>query len=84
MSMEKCDLNPIGPMVLEHLKHHVDSLYRYFMKDKIVKELVGETLIEDIYKHFRGGCNVIWDDWLNLCMVDYGIICILKDYVGLE
>jgi hypothetical protein len=26
MSMEKCDLNPIGPMVLEHLKNHVDGL----------------------------------------------------------
>ncbi len=33
MSMKKHDLNPIGPMVLEHLKNHVDGLYRYFMKD---------------------------------------------------
>jgi hypothetical protein len=83
MSMEKCDMNPIGPMVLEHLKNdHVDGLYRYFMKDKIDKDPVGETLTEDIHKHFCGGFNLIWGDWLNRCMVDYDIICILKDYVG--
>ncbi len=47
-SMEKCDLIPIGPMVLEHLKHHVDGLYRYFMKDKIDEESFGEPLTEEI------------------------------------
>ncbi len=50
--MEKRDLNPIGPMVLEHLKNHIDGLYRYFMKDIFGKEPVGETLAEDIHKHF--------------------------------
>jgi hypothetical protein len=82
MSMEKHDLNWIGPMVLEHLKNHVDGLYRYFMKDKINEEPVVETLTEDIHKHFRGGYNLIWGDWFNWCMVDYDIIPILKDYVG--
>ncbi len=82
MSMEKRDLNPIGPMVLEHIKNHVDALYRYFMKDNINKEPVGETLDEDIHKHFPGGYNFIWGDWLSWCIVDYDIICILKDYVG--
>ncbi len=80
--MKKCDLNPIGPMVLEHLKNHVDGLYRYFMKDKIEEESVGEILTEDVHKHFRGGYNLIWGDWLNWFMVDYDIIHILKDYVG--
>ncbi len=51
------------------------------MKDKINEESVGETLTEDIHKHFRGGYNLIWSDWLNHCMVDYAIIHILKDYV---
>ncbi len=55
MSMEKHDLNLIGPMVFEHLKNHVDGLYRYFMRDKIDKEPVGEILTEEIHKHFRGG-----------------------------
>jgi hypothetical protein len=58
MSMEKRDLNPIGPVVLEHLKNHVDGLYRYFMKDKNDKEPVSETLTEEIVKHFHGGFNL--------------------------
>ncbi len=82
MSMERHDLNPIGPMVLEHFKNYVDALYRYFMKDKINTEPVGETMTEDIHKDLHGGYNLIWSDWLNWCMVDYDIICILKDYVG--
>jgi hypothetical protein len=76
-SMEKHDFNPICPMILEHLKNHVDGLYRYFMKDKIDEEPVGETLTEKIHKHFRGGFNLIWGDWFNQCMVNYDIICIL-------
>jgi hypothetical protein len=80
--MDKRDLNPIGPMVFEHLKNHDDGLYRYFMKDKTNKEPIGETLTEKMHKHFLCGCNLIWGDWLNLCMVDYDIICILKGYVG--
>jgi hypothetical protein len=80
--MEKHDLNPIGPMVLEHLKNHVDGHYRYFMKDKIYEEPVGETFTGDIHYHFCGGYNLIWGDWLNRCMVDYDIIHNLKDYVG--
>jgi hypothetical protein len=82
MSMEKHDLNPIGPMDLEQIKNHVDGLYKGFMKDKIDKELVGETLTEETHKHFCGGYNLIWGNWLNWCMVDYDIICILKEYVG--
>jgi hypothetical protein len=52
------------------------------MKDKINKEPVGETLTEEIHKHFCGDYNLIWGDWLNWCMVNYNIIHILKDYVG--
>jgi hypothetical protein len=69
-------------MVHEHLKNYVDGLYRYFLKDKIDKEAVGETLTEEIHKHFRGGYKLIWGNWLNRCLVDYDIICILKEYVG--
>ncbi len=32
MSMEIRDVNPVGLMVLEHLKNHIDGLYKYFMK----------------------------------------------------
>jgi hypothetical protein len=52
------------------------------MKDKINKEAVGETLAEEINKHFHGGYNLIWGDWLNQSMGDYDIIHILKDNVA--
>jgi hypothetical protein len=29
MSMEIHDIDPVGPMVLEHLKNHIDGLYKY-------------------------------------------------------
>jgi hypothetical protein len=52
------------------------------MKDKINQEFFSETLTEEIHKHFRGGYNLIWGDWLNWCMVDNDIIHILKVYDG--
>ncbi len=52
------------------------------VKDKINREPVGETLTEEIHIHFCGGYYLIWGDWLNWCMLDYDIICILKDYIG--
>ena len=52
------------------------------MNANINEDLVGETLTEEIHKHFRGGYSLILGDWLNWCMVDYDIICILKDCVG--
>ncbi len=52
------------------------------MKDEIDEEPVGETLTGDIHKHFCGGYNLIWGDWLYWCMVDYDIIHILNNYVG--
>jgi hypothetical protein len=44
MPMEKCDMNSIGPMALEHLKNHVDGLYRYFMKNKSTKNLYSRLI----------------------------------------
>ena len=82
MSMEIRDVNPVGPMVLEHLKNHIDGLYKYFMKGKTNEESVGASLTKDIDKYCQRGYNLIWSDSLNRCMVDYNIIRILKTYVG--
>jgi hypothetical protein len=82
MSMEIRDVNPVGLMVLEHLKNHIDGLYKYFMKGKTIEESVGASLTKDIDKYCRRGYNLIWSDLLNRCMVDYNIIHILKTYVG--
>jgi hypothetical protein len=82
MSMEIRDINPVGPMVLKHLKNHIDGLYEYFMKGKTNEESVGASLTKDIDKYCQRGYNLIWSDLLNRCMVDYNIIHVLKTYVG--
>jgi hypothetical protein len=49
--------------------------------EKKNEELVAKDITIDIDKHFRAGFVLNWDDCLNHWMVDYGIICILKEYV---
>jgi hypothetical protein len=82
MSMRKCEINPIGPLVVEFLKEHASSLYSYLLKKQTNEELVAEDLTVDIDKHFRSGFVFHWDDCLNHWMVDYDIIHVLKGYVG--
>ncbi len=64
MSMEIRDVNPVGPMVLNHLKNHIDGLYKYFMKGKTNEESVGASLTKDINKYCQRGYNLIWSDSL--------------------
>jgi hypothetical protein len=82
MSTKKCELNPIGPLVLEYLKDHASALYEYLLKKKLNEELIAEDLTDDIDKHFCAGFVLHWDDCLNHLMVGYNIIRILKGYVG--
>jgi hypothetical protein len=65
MSMKKCDINPIEPLVIDYLKEHVSSLYEYLLKKKPNEELVAKDLTDDIDKHFRSGFVFHWDDCLN-------------------
>ncbi len=82
MSMKKCEINPIGPFVIEYLKEHALSFYEYLLKKKLNEELVAKDLRDDIENHFHAGFVIHWDDYLNHWMVDYDIIHILKLYVG--
>jgi hypothetical protein len=82
MSMKKHNINPIGPLVFDHLKEHASSLYEYLLKKKLNEELVAEDITDDINKHFCAGFFLHWDDRLNHWMVDYDIIRILKCNVG--
>ncbi len=52
------------------------------MKGSVSKDLVGEKLTNNTDAQFSGGYSICSNDWLNHFMVDYDIICILKDYVG--
>jgi hypothetical protein len=82
MSMKTCEINPVGPLVLEYLKDHASALYEYLLKKKPNEELVDKDITDDIDKHFCAGFVLHWDDCLNQWMVDYNIIRILKEYVG--
>jgi hypothetical protein len=79
--MKKRQFNPVGHLVLEHLKEHVDGLYTYLMRDNLSKDAIAKKTTDDMDKHF-GVFIVKWNDSLKHWMVDYNIICILKYYVG--
>jgi hypothetical protein len=51
MLMKKCEINPIGPLVLEYLKDDALTLYEYLLKKKPNEELVAKDLADDIDKH---------------------------------
>jgi hypothetical protein len=55
MTMKKCEINPIGPLVLEYLKDHALALYEYLLKKKPNEELFAKDLADDTDKHFRAG-----------------------------
>ncbi len=82
MTMNKRDINPIGPLVIDFIKEHASSLYDNLLKKKPNEELVAEDITDDIDKHFRAGFILHWDDCLNHWMVDYDIIRIFKSYAG--
>jgi hypothetical protein len=80
MSMKKRDNNPIGNLFLKDLKETAKGPYRHLMKgDSKNDDLVAEKITQDINQHFSGGYNIIWNDTLNHFLVDFDIICILKN-----
>jgi hypothetical protein len=82
LCMKKRDENPIGSLLVDHLKEHLASLYDYLLKKKPNEEQVAEDITDNIDKHYRAGFVLHWDDCLNHWMVDYDIIRVLKGYVG--
>jgi hypothetical protein len=83
MPIKKRDDNLIGNLVLKDLKETVEGLYRHLMKgDTKNEDLVAEKITQDINEHFSGGYNIIWNDTPNHFLVDFDIICILKNHIG--
>jgi hypothetical protein len=80
-SMKKRAKNPVGILLLDHLKDHAQGLYNHSMNGSVSKDLVGEKLSKDMDAQFSGGYSISSNDWFNHFMVDYDIIRILKDYV---
>ena len=77
LSFKKRESNPVGPLILEHIKNHADHLYKVIVQDKISHEAHAKKITDDRDKSF-GGIDVMWQDSLNHWMVDYNIIRVLK------
>ncbi len=43
---------------------------------------VAEKITQDINEHFSGGYNIIWNDTLNLFLVNFDVVQILKNHIG--
>ncbi len=81
-SMKKRAKNPVGILLLDHLKDHAQGLYNHLMNGSVSKDLIREKLTNNMDAQFIWSYSISSNDWLNHFMVDYDIICILKDYVG--
>ena len=82
ISMKKREKNPIGQLVIDHLKKHVEGLYNHLTKDEKDEDLIADKITNDIHQHFLGGFNLIWNDTLNHWLVDYDIIQIMRTHMG--
>ncbi len=68
LSMKKHQSNPVGPLVLKHLKEHVEGLYTYLMRDSSSEDAVAQKTTNDMDKHI-GVFIVKWNDSPNHWMV---------------
>ena len=77
LSFKKRVSNPVGPLILDHIKIHADHLYKVIIRDKTSHDAYANKITDDMDKAF-GGIDVMWNDFLNHWMVDYDIIRVLK------
>ena len=80
-TMKKRETGPVGGLLLDYLKDHVEGLYRHVTERHSVKS-AEETLTNDIDAQFQGGFTIKTNAQLNRFMVDYDIIRVLKNHVG--
>ena len=73
--------NPVGSLLIEHLKEYHQGLYNHLKKD-CDNVTASKCLTNDLDSHFKGGNSIHYQERLNRFMVDYDIVCILKNYDG--
>jgi hypothetical protein len=80
--MKEREANQVGEFLLSYLKDHDVGLYDFLMVGAVNQDLLEEKLTNDINSEFIGGFSMSVQNPLNRFMVDYDILCILKEYVG--
>jgi hypothetical protein len=81
-TMKKRETGPVGGLLLDYLKDHVEGLYRHVNLNQPNVRSTEETLTNDIDAQFQGGFTIKTNARLNRFMVDYDIIRVLKNHVG--
>jgi hypothetical protein len=61
-SMKKQSKNPVGILLLYHLKDHAQGLYNHLMNGSVSKDLVGEKLTNKMDAQFSGGYSICFND----------------------
>jgi hypothetical protein len=79
--MKICKENPVGSLLIEHLKEYHHGLYNHLTKD-CDEVVASKQLTNDLDSYFKGGYSIHYHERLNHFMVNYDIVCILKNYVG--
>ncbi len=80
-TMKSREENPVGSLLMEHLKEYHQGLFNHLTKD-CDNVVAGKRLTNDMDSHFKGGFSNHYHERLNHFMVDYDIVRILKNYVG--
>jgi hypothetical protein len=83
-TMKKQEKDPVGSLLLDHVKHHANGLYRHIIDRHASEKSAEESLTNDIDAQFHGGFTINSHAWLNRFMVDYDIISVLKTHVGYQ
>ncbi len=81
-TMKKRETGPVGGLLLDYLKDHVEGLYRHVTERQPSVRSAEETLTNDIDSQFQGGFTIKANARLNHFMVDYDIIRVLKNHFG--
>jgi hypothetical protein len=67
--MKLRDYNPVGSLLIEHLKEYHQGLFNRLTKD-CGKVVAGNRLTNDMDSHFKGGFRNHYHERLNRFMVD--------------
>jgi hypothetical protein len=81
-TMKKRETGPVGGLLLNYLKDHVEGLYRHVTARQPSVRSAEESLTNDIDAQFQGGFTINTNARLNRFMVNYDIIRVLKNHVG--
>ena len=81
-TMKKRETGPVGGLLLNYLKDHVEGLYKHVTVRQPSVRSAEESLTNDIDAQFQGGFTIKTNARLNRFMVNYDIIRVLKNHVG--